>query len=44
MLHEHRLVREIFGTEREEATGILSKLNIEDVFGLYHQLDVVKVV
>jgi len=37
-------MREIFGTEREETTGIWRKLHIEDVFGLYRQLDIVKVV
>lgn len=42
--HEHRVMREIFGTEREETTGIWRKLHIEDVFGLYRQLDIVKVV
>jgi len=25
-LHEHRMMREIFGTEREEVAGILEKI------------------
>jgi len=43
-LHDDNTLREIFGTEREETAGIWRKLHIEDVFGLYRQLDTVTVV
>jgi hypothetical protein len=38
------MLREIFGTKREGASGIWRKLHIENVLGLYRQLDIVKVV
>ena len=35
------MLREIFGTKTNEASGIRRKLHIEDMFGFYRQLDIV---
>jgi hypothetical protein len=37
------MLREIFGTEREEEAGTWRKFHVENEFSLYRQLYIVKV-